>query len=155
MISTADLLDENPELECMTDHFYQYGGLEAFAGEVRTVVCPDDNVLLRQLVEEPGHGGVIVVDACGTLGHAAIGSRLAEIAMRNGWNGLVVNGAVRDVAALRRIKLGIKALGSNPRRNPKRGGGALDVPVAVGGVVVSPGDFLWSDADGVVLSPVS
>lgn len=154
VINTADLLDANPDLPCLGGRYLQFGGREVFSGLVRTVVCPDDNTMLGRMIEEPGEGRVLVADARGSLRCATIGDRLAEIAQRNGWAGIVVEGAVRDVAALRKLDLGIRALGSTPRRNLKLGGGESDVPVALGGVVISPGDQLWSDEDGIVVAPV-
>lgn len=124
-----------------------------FAGPVRTVSCHQDNGLLRDLVQTPGGGAVLVVDGAGSLHTALVGDVIAGYAQRSGWAGLVVHGAVRDSIALAGIDLGIKALGTNPRKSGKTGAGAIDVPVTFGGVTFQPGDMLHADDDGIVLLP--
>lgn len=151
-LPTTDLLDAHPELDCCTANFLDLGGHRAFSGPVRTVRCRDDNSALRTLVDTPGEGGVIVVDALGTMSVALIGDRLARRAADNGWAGLVIDGAVRDRLALAEVSMGIKALGVVPRRSPKHGTSEVDVIASVAGVVVAPGGYLWSDADGIVIA---
>lgn len=119
---------------------------------MRTVRCADDNVLVRGLLEEPGEGRVLVVDGGGSLHTALVGDIVAGLAVANGWAGLVLNAAVRDVAALARLPLGICALGSNPRKSAKTGAGEVDVPVRFGGVTFTPGDVLLADEDGILLT---
>lgn len=151
---TADLVDQyGAELRVCDVQFRQFGGRRMFAGPVRTVSCHQDNGLLRDLVQTPGDGGVLVVDGAGSLHTALVGDVIAGYAQRSGWAGLVVHGAVRDSAALAGLDLGIKALGTNPRKSGKTGAGALDVPVAFGGVTFQPGDLLHADDDGIVLLP--
>lgn len=152
MTSTADLLDEHAEdaLVCETP-FRQFGAIGLFSGPVSTVRCHEDNVLVRQQVSEPGGGRVLVVDGGGSLRVALLGDMIAGLAAANGWAGLVVNGGVRDVAVLRHLPLGIKALGSNPRPSGKSGAGEIDVPVEFGGVTFRPGAVLTSDDDGIVV----
>ena len=122
--STADLLDEHPDeaLVCQLA-LVQFGGLATFGGEIATIRCHEDNVLLKQRVSEPGGGRVLVVDGGGSLRVALLGDMVAGLAAANGWAGLVVNGCVRDVAVLRHLPIGIKALGSNPRPSGKEGRG--------------------------------
>lgn len=151
-LATTDLLDTYPELDCCTSSFLDLGGHRAFSGPVRTVRCRDDNTALRNLVETPGEGGVIVVDALGTTSVALIGDRLARRAADNGWVGLVIDGAVRDRLALAEVPLGIRALAVVPRRSPKHGTSEVDVLASVAGVAVAPGGYLWSDADGIVIA---
>jgi regulator of ribonuclease activity A len=95
---------------------------------------------------------VLVVDGGGSLGRALVGDNLAGIAAQNGWAGILVNGAVRDVGTLRPIDLGLFALGTNPHRSNRAGVGEVDVPVAFGGVQFTPGAWLYADADGVIVS---
>jgi regulator of ribonuclease activity A len=104
-------------------------------------------------VHAPGSGSVLVVDGAGSLRTALVGDLIAGAALASGWAGLVLHGAVRDSAALSRLDLGIKALGTNPRKSAKTGAGAVDVPVTFGGVTFWPGDFLHADDDGVVVLP--
>ena len=152
MISTADLLDAHPgdALVCLLA-LRQFGGVAAFSGEISTVRCHEDNVLLKQQVSEPGAGRVLVVDGGGSPRVALLGDMIAGLAAASGWAGLVVNGCVRDVAVLRHLPIGIKALGSNPRPSGKAGAGEIDVPVEFGDVVFRPGAVLTSDDDGIVV----
>ena len=151
MVSTADLLDRHPDALVCSQAFAQYGGVTSFEGTVATVRCHEDNVLLKQRVGEPGHGRVLVVDGGGSLRVALLGDMVAGLAAANGWAGLVVNGCVRDVAVLRHLPIGVKAIASNPRPSGKEGAGELDVPVEVGGITIRPGARLASDDDGIVV----
>ncbi|QTE28244.1 ribonuclease E activity regulator RraA [Pengzhenrongella sicca] len=149
---TADLVDAHGAALGSCDlQLRQYGGHTAFAGTVRTVRCHEDNALVRRVLAEPGGGHVLVVDGGGSLHSALLGDQIAAAAVANGWAGVVIHGAVRDVAQLRELPLGIKALGANPRTGAKLGVGAVDVPVTFGGVEFTPGQQLWSDDDGVVV----
>jgi regulator of ribonuclease activity A len=151
-ISTADLVDQHGEaLQSCDLQLRQFGGRRRFHGPIRTVACFQDNALIKKLLSEPGDGAVLVVDGDGSLHTALVGDLIAGLAEANGWAGLVVNGAVRDVAALAGLDIGIKALGSNPRKSAKLGAGQVDVPVAFGGVTFRPGEHLYSDEDGVVV----
>jgi regulator of ribonuclease activity A len=153
-VPTADLVDQyGSALRVCETQFRQFGGTRAFTGPVRTVSCREDNGLLRQLVQAPGGGSVLVVDGAGSLHAALVGDMLAGAALANGWAGLVLHGAVRDSEALSGLDLGIKALGTNPRPGGKTGSGAVDVPVTFGGITFHPGDVLHADDDGVVLLP--
>jgi regulator of ribonuclease activity A len=146
---TADLVDEHGEaLQSCDLQLRQFGGRRRFHGPIRTVACFQDNALVKQVLSEPGDGVVLVVDGGGSLHTALVGDLIAGLARDNGWAGLVVNGAVRDTEAL---GIGIKALGSNPRKSAKLAAGQVDVPVRFGGVTFRPGAHLYSDEDGVVV----
>jgi len=150
--ATADLYDEHGDtLQSCNTQFRQYGGIETFSGTIVTLKSYEDNVLVKSTVAEDGAGRVLVVDGAGSLRVALLGDTIAKIALANGWAGLVINGAVRDVAILRQLGIGIKALGSNPRKSAKRGVGDRDVPVEFGGVIFTPGSTLYSDDDGIVV----
>lgn len=152
--STADLVDEHgPSLRVCDTQFRQFGKLTAFSGRVRTVQCHQDNGLVKQLLNSHGDGCVLVVDGGGSLHTALTGDLIAKAAVDNGWAGLVLNGAVRDSATLATLPIGIKALGTNPRKSAKDAEGIVDEPVSFGGVTFHPGDVLYSDEDGVVLLP--
>ncbi|MCP2336620.1 ribonuclease E activity regulator RraA [Actinomadura rupiterrae] len=151
--ATADLIDDfGDELRSCETQFRSLGGRAVFGGRVATVRCFRDNGLVKKVLATPGEGRVLVVDGAGSLGSALMGDMIAKSGADNGWAGVVINGAVRDVVALRALDLGVKALGSNPRKSAKDGAGALDVPVEFGGVRFAPGDWLYSDEDGIVLA---
>jgi regulator of ribonuclease activity A len=149
---TADLADEIGPGVCSSDvQFHQFGGRTEFAGPISTVRCFEDNALLKSVLSAPGEGGVLVIDGAGSLHTALVGDVIAELACSNGWAGLIVHGAVRDAAALRNIDIGLKALGTNPRKSTKTGTGERDVAVSLGGVTFEPGNIAYSDDDGIVV----
>jgi regulator of ribonuclease activity A len=151
--STADLMDEHgDELDSCETQFRQFGAVRRFDGLVRTVRCLEDNALLRQTVAMPGQGSILVVDGGGSMRTALLGDLVAKLAVQNSWAGIVINGCVRDVDELARLPIGIKALGSNPRRSAKAGAGEVDVPVSFGGATFVPGEMMHSDADGIVVT---
>ena len=131
--------------------FRQFGGRAEFAGPISTVRCFQDNALLKSVLSEPGGGGVLVIDGDGSLHTALVGDVIAELGRSNGWAGLIVNGAVRDSADAADIDIGIKALGTNPRKSTKTGDGERDVEVTFGGVTFVPGEIAYSDDDGIVV----
>jgi regulator of ribonuclease activity A len=148
---TADLMDENGAgLQSCETQFRQFGGAQTFQGTIRTVLCHDDTVLVKRVLAEPGHGQVLVIDGGGSFHSALMGDLTAAGAAERGWAGLVIFGAVRDADALGAVPLGIKALGTSPRKPQQQGVGEIDVDVSFGGVTFRPGNLLWSDADGVV-----
>ena len=151
---TADLYDEHGEALASCDtQFRQFGGRTRFQGEIVTVRCHEDNALLKQVVQGPGRGKVVVVDADGSVHTAMMGDQMADIAVANGWEGVIIHGAVRDSAMLAKLDIGIKALGTNPRKSSATGAGQEGVPVGFGGVVFRPGATVVSDEDGIVVLP--
>lgn len=151
-VATADLVDEiGEEVRSCDLQFTQFGQRREFVGRVTTVRCLQDNALLKQVLGEPGNGGVLVVDGAGSVHTALVGDVIAELGRSNGWSGIIVNGAVRDSKLLAGIDIGIKALGTNPRKSTKTGAGERDVPVELGGLTFNPGDLAYSDDDGIVL----
>ena len=156
MIATTDLYDAHEHaLSACVMPFRDYGGRTAFHGPVRTVVCLEDNVLVRSVLSEPGSGGVLIVDGGGSLRTALMGDLIASLGMENGWSGIVINGAVRDVRELGRLDFGVKALGSNPVKSGKVGRGAIDVPVTFGGALFVPGGWVYCDEDGILVAETS
>ena len=152
---TADLVDEiGPDVRSCDLQFGQYGGRPQFAGLIATIRCFEDNALLKSVLSEPGDGGVLVIDGDGSLHAALVGDVIAGLGIENGWAGLIINGAVRDAATLRTLDIGIKALGTNPRKGTKTGAGQRDVAVEFGGVVFVPGEIAYSDDDGIVVVAV-
>ena len=152
-MTTADLLDEHGDrAEVCLIQFRSFGPA-SFSGPIATVRCPEDNVLLRACVGEPGEGRVLVADGGGSFRCALVGDKVAGLALENGWAGIVLNGCVRDSVALAELGLGIKALGTNPRPSRKQGEGAVGVAVEFGSVTFEPGALLHADEDGVVVVP--
>ena len=110
--------------------------------------------MLKSILSEPGDGGVLVIDGDGSLHTALVGDVIAGLGRDNGWAGLIVNGAVRDATTLRTLDIGIKALGTNPRKSTKTGDGQRDAVVEFGGVTFVPGEIAYSDDDGIVVVSV-
>ncbi len=149
---TADLVDEiGADVRSCDLQLGQYGGRAQFAGTITTVRCFEDNALLKAVLSEPSDGGVLVVDGDGSVHAALVGDVIAELGRSNGWSGLIINGAVRDASTLRTLDIGIKALGTNPRKSTKTGDGVRDAAVEFGGVVFVPGQIAYSDDDGIVV----
>lgn len=152
MTSTADLYDERgDDLQSLETQLQDLGGRMRFEGRVRTVRCLGDNALVKAMLASPGDSAVLVVDGGGSMASALMGDMIAESAVANGWAGVIIHGPVRDRVALGRLDLGVKALGSNPRKSAKDGAGETDAPVEFGGVVFRPGAMLWADEDGVLV----
>ncbi|MCB1973979.1 MAG: ribonuclease E activity regulator RraA [Burkholderiaceae bacterium] len=155
--STCDLCDvhkgdDSGAFRVLPPVFLSFGGLSVFAGLVTTVKCFEDNSLVKAALDTPGNGRVLVVDGGGSLRRALVGGNLAAAAVRNGWAGIVVDGCVRDAAELQAASVGVRALGLMPLPTDKRNEGQRDVTVRIQGVVVRPGDWLYADADGMVIS---
>ena len=151
MILTADLCDEHPDAEVLELAFVSYGAVPGFDGPAVTLALHEDNSLVGETLREPGEGRVLVVDGGGSRRRALVGDNLAQRAVDNGWAGIVVHGCIRDAQQIAGIGVGIKALGTNPRKTEKRGEGRRDIPVRFGGVTIRPGDHVYADLDGVVV----
>ena len=152
-MNTCDLCDAHEDkVRVLELPLSDFGGRVAFSGIVSTVKALEDNSLVREAVGEPGHGRVLVIDGGGSLRRSMLGDMLAEKAVANGWNGVLVNGAIRDSVAIGALDLGVKAIATCPMKTDKRGQGLRDVPVEFGGLVIVPGQWLAADGDGVVLA---
>lgn len=148
-----DLCDEHGDALRIADPlFHDYGGKALFYGEAVTLSCFEDNSLVRDLVNRPGHGKVMVIDGGGSLRRALLGDQLAIKAVEQGWEGILINGAVRDVGTLATLALGVKALAPCPVKTEKRGLGTLDTVVSFAGVTIAPGDYVYADLNGVLVS---
>jgi regulator of ribonuclease activity A len=151
-LSTPDLSDAAPDVCAIELQFINYGQIRQFAGPVVTIKCHEDNSLVKQCVEEAGQGRVLVVDGGGSMRRALLGDMLAEKAAANGWAGLVINGVIRDVDEIGRTALGVQALGCCPLKTEKRGVGQRDINLHFGGVVIAPGNYIYADNNGVIVS---
>lgn len=153
--STCDLYDRYEKTARVADPvFRDFGARRKFAGEAVTIKCFEDNSRVKETLATPGKGKVLVVDGGGGLRAALMGDMIAQDGVKNGWEGVVIHGCVRDAAVLATLDLGIKALAAIPRKTVRNGEGQRDLPVTVAGIRVSPGDLVFADEDGVlVLTP--
>ena len=152
-IHTADLCDQfESELHVCAPMFRSYGGKAAFGGPITTLKLFEDNGLVRKTLEQAGNGRILVIDGGGSMRRALVGDQLAAIAVKNGWSGIVVNGCIRDSAAIGEMDIGVLALGTHPQKTDKKNVGEIDVPVTFGGVTFHPGEWLYADGDGVLVS---
>ena len=151
--SVPDICDDfAAEISVLEPLFRDYGKNRKFSGDVVTIKCFEDNSLVREAVRTEGRGRVLVVDGGGSLRCALLGDLLAAAAVENGWQGVLIYGCVRDVEILRTIGLGVKALNPHPMKTDKRGEGQRDVNVSFAGATIRPGNYLYSDANGVVIA---
>lgn len=151
---TADLVDEyGKDLRVSTLQMRDFGGNKSFAGPIATIRCHLDNGLVKATLNSPGEGRVLVIDGEGDLSTALCGDLIAGAAVKNNWAGIIVNGAIRDSAAIGALPLGCKALGTTPAKSAKDSAGEKDIPLSFGGIIWKPGDILHADLDGVVLLP--
>lgn len=152
-MQTADLCDNYAELIKVVDPIFKsYGGHSRFAGLIETVKVYEDNVLVKNKLQQAGNGKVLVVNGGGSLRCALVGDLIAQMAADNGWAGIVVYGCIRDSAAIAEIPIGIKALNTHPLKSIKHGRGDLDLPVTFAGVTFVAGHYLYSDEDGIIVA---
>lgn len=156
--STCDLCDAHEDkiadgrLQALPPGYRHFGKRQRFAGPARTLKVFEDNALVRSMLEMPGEGNVLVVDGGGSLRSALVGGNLGKLAESNGWAGIIVNGCVRDTLELDDCDVGVLALGTIPRRSERKGAGDKNVVVNMSGVLVHPGDLIYADEDGVLVS---
>lgn len=153
---TADLCDAHSDsLQIADPMFRDFGGNKSFCGPISTIKTFEDNTLVRAAVETPGEGRVLVVDAGGSMRCAMFGDNLAKLAVDNGWAGVVMFGCIRDSAEIGTMPLGLKALATHPLKSIKDNYGKRDIDVRFAGVTFRPGEFLYADHDGIVVSATS
>lgn len=149
---TPDLCDAYPYVDVVEPMFSNFGGRDSFGGQIVTIKCFEDNSLVKEQVELDGRGKVLVVDGGGSLRRALLGDMLAEKAAKNGWEGIVVYGCIRDVDVIAQTDLGVQALAAHPMKTEKRGIGDLNVEVTFGGVTFTPGHYIYADNNGIIVS---
>lgn len=151
---TTDLYDQYLEtLQVAAPVFRDYGGRRSFSGQIVTLKAFEDNTYLKEAFETDGSGKVLVVDAGGSLRCAMMGDVMASLGASNGWEGIIINGCIRDSTVVGKVDLGVKALATIPRKTVKRGQGVRDIPLAFADVIFTPGAYLYADEDGVVIAP--
>ena len=154
---TPDLCDQfetelGKTVRVVVPMYQRYGGRTAFSGEIVTLKIFEDNTLVREIFNEPGHGKVLVIDGGGSLRCALVGDQLAILAHKNGWEGAVVYGCIRDSGDINGIDIGVRALNTHPQKTVKKGIGDRNLALTFGGVTFHPGEYLYADEDGVLVS---
>ena len=153
---TADLCDAHSnKLQIAEPGFRSFGGHTRFHGEIVTIKLFEDNSLVRATLGQPGNGKVLVIDGGGSKRCALLGDLLAASAVENGWSGILVNGCIRDSADIAGMPLGVVALGAHPLKSVKKGVGEMDLAVRFAGITFRPGEYLYADEDGVILSSIA
>jgi regulator of ribonuclease activity A len=156
--ATADLCDHHEKelhtggLRVVAPMFRSFGGRPAFHGRIATLKLFEDNSYVRKALAQPGEGQVLVIDGGGSLRRALVGDQLAALGVDNGWAGIVVYGCIRDSAAIRAMNIGVLALATHPRKTDKKNVGEENIPVSFGGVTFQPGEWLYADNDGILVS---
>ena len=156
--ATADLCDDHPQLledgrlAVLPPVFRAFGQNIRFAGRVITLRVFEDNALVRAMLETPGNGHVLVIDGGASLRRALVGGQLALLAQDNGWAGIIIDGCIRDVDEINACAVGVRALATHPQKPAKRGAGERNVRVTISGVSITPGDWIYADADGVLVA---
>jgi regulator of ribonuclease activity A len=151
--TTADLWDDNEgTLICASSIFKTFGGKHSFYGEIVTLKVFEDNSFVRKMLEINGKGKVLVIDGSASLRCALVGDKLAEIAIANNWEGIIVNGCIRDSSLINQMDIAIKALNTIPVKSIKRNIGEIDIPVNFSGISFIPKQFVYSDSDGILIS---
>ena len=154
---TPDLCDEfetklGKTVRVVAPMFQKYGLRKHFSGQIVTLKLFEDNSLVRAAFDEDGKGKVLVIDGGGSLRCALIGDQIAILAQKNGWEGAIVYGCIRDSADINQLDIGIAALNTHPQKSIKKGVGDRNIAVTFGGVTFTPGEYLYADEDGVLVS---
>ncbi|MDR0771135.1 MAG: ribonuclease E activity regulator RraA [Burkholderiales bacterium] len=156
-VKTTDLCDQfenatEVSLQVVEPMFQCFGKKQAFSGKIMTLKIFEDNSLVREALSENGEGQVLVVDGGGSLRCALLGDQLGILAEKNGWQGVIVYGCIRDSADIDQLDIGVRALDTHPKKSVKKGVGEKNVAVTFGGVTFTPGHWLCADADGVIVA---
>ncbi|MFL6657404.1 MAG: ribonuclease E activity regulator RraA [Massilia sp.] len=156
--ATTDLCDDHPQqledgtLAVLPPVFKHFGQHQKFCGRATTLKVFEDNALVRSTLEAPGNGNVLVIDGGASMRRALVGGQLGLLAQNNGWAGIVVDGCIRDTEEINACAIGVRALGAHPQKSAKHGAGERNIRVVISGVAVNPGDWVYADADGVLIA---
>ncbi|WP_118803571.1 ribonuclease E activity regulator RraA [Haemophilus haemolyticus] len=152
-IDTSELCDLYAEqVDVVEPIFSSFGGVSHFYGKVTTIKCFESNGLIAEVLEENGEGRVLVIDGGGAVRRGLIDAELAQLAVDNGWEGIIVYGAVRQIQQLENLDIGIHALAPIPVSADESSAGESDIPVNFGGVTFFPEDYIYADLTGIILS---
>ncbi|MFH1805553.1 MAG: ribonuclease E activity regulator RraA [Pseudomonadota bacterium] len=150
--TTCDLYDDYLDAARVALPVFQhFGGRKKFSGLAVTVKCFEDNSRIKELAGTDGRGKVMMVDAGGSIRCAVLGDMIAGDAQKNGWEGVVIYGCVRDRVALAGLDIGVMALGTLPRKSSRRGEGTVNIPVTLANILCNPDDRVFADEDGILL----
>jgi regulator of ribonuclease activity A len=150
---TTDLCDKYSDMVKVAEPIFRnFGGKTIFGGAISTVKVYEDNVLVKEALSSPGHGQVLVIDGSGSYRCALVGDLLAQLAVDNGWSGIIVYGCIRDSAAIATIQIGLKALNTHPLKSTKHGRGDRDIPITFAGITFFPQHYVYADADGIIVA---
>ena len=150
-MTTPDLSDKYPNVPFILG-FKSYTSVTTFTGKIVTVECPDDNTLVREILSKNGEQSVLFINGYRSKKVALLGDNLAELAIKNNWAGIIVNGCIRDIQILRNVNLGIYALGSCPKKSNKNGKGQINATFSVDEVDIKPGYWIYADQNGILIS---
>lgn len=151
---TADLSDNHTDITRIAQPLFQrYGARARFSGEIVTIKCHEDNSLVREVLGTPGKGKVLVVDGGGSLRCALVGDQIAQLAVKNNWEGVIVYGCIRDSAVINELDIGVRALNTHPLKSIKKGVGDNQIAVTFAGVTFTPGEVVYADEDGILVAP--
>ncbi len=155
-LATTDLCDAHegkvPGVRVAAPIFRSFGGQPAFHGRIATLKLFEDNGLVRKTLDAPGEGRVLVIDGGGSTRCALLGDQLAALAVKNGWAGVVLWGCIRDSKAIGTMALGVFALATHPQKTLKKNLGDAEIPVSFAGITFMPGEWLYADEDGLIVS---
>ncbi|WP_163124295.1 ribonuclease E activity regulator RraA [Acinetobacter portensis] len=156
---TCDLLDDHPDLDIQVlipsldgKFFKSYGARKSFSGQVVTVKCFEDNSRVKELLATDGTGKVLVVDGGASMRCALMGDMIAESAVNNHWNGVIIYGCIRDVDAIAELDLGVHALAAIPQKSNRKGVGETDIEISFGNVQFNSGHYVYADNNGIIVS---
>ncbi len=153
---TTDLCDAHEDkVRVVEPMFNSFGGRGAFFGRIATLKLFEDNSLVRKTLESPGEGRVLVIDGGGSLRRALVGDQLAALGVKNSWAGIIVYGCIRDSRVIGEMDIGVFAIDTHPMKTVKKNVGEADIPVCFGGVTFTPGEWLYADEDGVIVSDIA
>ena len=150
--ATSDVSDKlHPDVQYLDPVYKNYGAKTSFSGHIVTVKCYEDNSLVEKALKTHGKGSVLVIDAGGSMNCAMLGDKRAADAIKNEWEGILVHGLIRDSATINGMEIGVRALGVCPLKSVKKGAGDSNLTVNFSGVTFTPGEYLYSDEDGVIV----
>ncbi|MEM7193868.1 MAG: ribonuclease E activity regulator RraA [Pseudomonadota bacterium] len=153
VFQVADLHDEFGGQICRADFQFRSFGLKTrFFGPVYTVKVNDDSGLVKTMLAQEGAQRVLVVDNNGSANCAMMGEIMARLAIENNWSGLLIHGYIRDSAPIGQLPIGVKSMGTCPVKPNALGAGDTSVSLSFAGVNIHPGDWIYSDEDGILVS---